>query len=130
MERSWLPARLVPGLVDRSLTGSLYGLLARDYCLGRYRAVEQLTPVPAGRADAELLQIDVDQPVMQVLRTAYTQDGTAVELACDVFRATGCVRRTPRPGGRPCGPRRAEADPAPTITRHRVIWQVSVCSRP
>lgn len=109
VERSWLPTRLVPGLVDRSLTGSLYGLLARDYCLAPYRAVEQLTPVPAGRADAELLQIDVDQPVMQVLRTAYTQDGTAVEHACDVFRADR-VRFVVRRG--PAGAPAVRAEPS------------------
>lgn len=98
VERSWLPTRLVPGLVERSLTGSLYELLAGDYGLAPYSAVEQLTPVLVGPADAELLRTGPDQPAMQVLRTAYTRDGTAIEHACDVFRADRVrfvVRRGP-----------------------------------
>lgn len=86
VEHSVLPARLVPGILDRRLTGSLYALLVRTYGLRPHHAVERLEPVAADDAVAALLGIEAGTPVMRVHRVARTADGTPVEHAVDVFR--------------------------------------------
>jgi GntR family transcriptional regulator len=87
LERSFLPAALLPGLLDRPLTGSLYALLDHDYGLAPHTAVEYLEPVTAGGADAEALGVGAGTALMQVERTAYSVAGVAVEFARDRYRA-------------------------------------------
>jgi GntR family transcriptional regulator len=98
LERSWLPARLVPGLLEHRLTGSLYTLLTRQYQLRLHSAVEHLEPVTAVGPDAATLGVDEGVPLMLVSRTAVTETGLAVEYARDLFRAdrvSFVVRRGP-----------------------------------
>jgi GntR family transcriptional regulator len=98
LERSWLPARLVPGLLEQRLTGSLYSLLARRYQLRMHSAVERLEPVNASGDDAATLGVQEGAPLMLVRRTAFTEAGTPVEYARDLFRAdrvSFVVRRGP-----------------------------------
>lgn len=108
LERSWLPARLVPGLLEHRLTGSLYTLLSRRYGLRMHSAVEHLEPVTASGEDARSLGVDDGQPLMLVRRTAFTETGLAVEYARDLFRAdrvSFVVRRGPH------GPAAVNAEP-------------------
>lgn len=116
LERSWFPARLVPGLLDRRLTGSLYSLLDKQYRLQPHSAVEELEPVLADDDVAAVLGIDPGDPLMLVRRTASTKDGTAIEYAKDLFRADRVrflVRRGPR------GPRPLQAVPTPAPASRR-----------
>jgi GntR family transcriptional regulator len=98
LETSWLPARLVPGILDRPLSGSLYAVLRRRYGLAPTHAEERLSPA---LADGELaVQLDVapGTPLMRVERTAHLADGTVVEYARDLFRSDRVeflVRRSP-----------------------------------
>ncbi|HEY7857364.1 MAG TPA: GntR family transcriptional regulator, partial [Candidatus Nanopelagicales bacterium] len=108
LERSWLPARLVPGLLEQRLTGSLYSLLARRYQLRMHSAVERLEPVNASGDDAATLGVQEGAPLMLVRRTAFTEAGTPVEYARDLFRAdrvSFVVRRGP------AGPAAVRAEP-------------------
>ena len=42
LETSWFPAALVPGFLDRSLTGSLYAVLRKHYGIDPVSAQERL----------------------------------------------------------------------------------------
>lgn len=87
VERSWLPAAPLPGLLDQSLTGSLYDLLATRYGLAPHTAVEYLEPVSAEQADAVALGVAAGCALMLVERTAHSVTGLPVEFARDLYRA-------------------------------------------
>ena len=54
LERSVFPAKRFPGLLDRSLDGSLYEMLQDEFDIRFSRAVERLEPVIADRNEATL----------------------------------------------------------------------------
>jgi GntR family transcriptional regulator len=87
LERSWLPAGRLPGLLDHPLTGSLYDLLDKHYGLAPQTAVEYLEPVTADAADAAALGVAEGAALMQVERTAESSTGLPVEFARDRYRA-------------------------------------------
>ncbi len=57
LERARFPAERFPGLLDRSLAGSLYELLEREYGLEPGEAEERIEVVGAGAAEARLLGV-------------------------------------------------------------------------
>ncbi|MFN8157412.1 MAG: GntR family transcriptional regulator [Candidatus Nanopelagicales bacterium] len=98
LETSWFPERLVPGLLDRSLTGSLYAVLRKHYGVHPVSAQERLHAVLADATTAPLLDVEVGTPLVAVERTAYDGSGRPVEFAHDLFRCDRVeflVHRTP-----------------------------------
>ncbi len=98
VETSWFPARLVPGLLDHSLSGSLYAVLRKHYGRAPVAAQERLQAILADGETAPLLGVDPGSPLMRVERTASEADGTVLEFARDVFRCDRVeflVHRTP-----------------------------------
>jgi GntR family transcriptional regulator len=98
LETSWFPARLVPGLLDHRLSGSLYAVLRTAYGHEPVSAVERLAPVLAVPGVAEHLGVAPGVPLMRVERVALDASGTVVEFARDLFRSDRVdflVRRTP-----------------------------------
>jgi GntR family transcriptional regulator len=98
VERSWLPARLVPGLLEHNLSGSLYAVLRKHYSREPVAAEERLTPMLAAEPEAGLLGVAPGTPLMRVERVASDAAGTVVEYALDVFRPDRVdflVRRSP-----------------------------------
>jgi GntR family transcriptional regulator len=87
VETSWFPARLVPGLLDHTLSGSLYAVLRKRYGHEPVSAVERLSPVLATDELAEHLHVTVGSPLLRVERVARDAAGTVVEYARDVFRS-------------------------------------------
>jgi GntR family transcriptional regulator len=87
LERSWLPAEHLPGLLGHPLTGSIYDLLAQHYDLAPHTAVEYLEPVAAGPADAAALGVSRGTALMGVERVAQSVAGLPVEFARDLYRA-------------------------------------------
>ena len=86
LERSLFPAALFPGMLSCRLDGSLYELLESNYGQRPCRARESLEPVTAGVREAEALEVKEGAALMLVERTAYTDVGTPVEFARDLFR--------------------------------------------
>lgn len=86
LECSYLPAALLPGLLDHALTGSLYALLGRAYDRAPRTATEVLAPKVAADSEARLLKVDVGSPLMLIERTASSAAGLPVEYARDLFR--------------------------------------------
>lgn len=87
LERSYFPARLLPGLVDLDLDhGSLYRLMEQRYNARPVRGVQEMESVPAGREEADLLEVRVGSPLMLLERTAWDARGRPVEYARDLYR--------------------------------------------
>lgn len=86
LECSYFPAKVFPDLLAHRLTGSLYELLRRHYGQMPYVASENLEPVIAGSAEAELLGVDARSALMLIERTASTAAGLPIEYARDLFR--------------------------------------------
>ena len=87
LERSYLPARLFEGITDRTLTGSLYAIMRKDYDLAPHNAQEWLEPALATEEHAALLHVEPGDALMLVTRTAFTASGVVVEHAFDRYRA-------------------------------------------
>jgi GntR family transcriptional regulator len=86
LERALFPADRFPGLLDRSLAGSLYELLREHYGLRTGEAEERIEVVAAGGAEARLLGLQRGAPLLAVARTAWDADGRAFERSHDLFR--------------------------------------------
>jgi GntR family transcriptional regulator len=86
LEETYIPASLFPDLLSRNLTNSLYELMNRGYGLGPHSAEELVEPAIATEFQAELLDIEPGRPLLLVIRTSFTIDGTPVEFAHDYFR--------------------------------------------
>jgi GntR family transcriptional regulator len=87
LERALFPADRFPGLLDRSLAGSLYELLQAGYGLVPGEAEERIEVVAAGAAEAKLLGVARAAPLLAVARTAWDADGRPFERSHDLFRA-------------------------------------------
>jgi len=87
LETSWFPARLVPGMLDHTLSGSLYAVLRKRYGHEPVTAVERLSPVLADDELAEHLDVSPGAALLRVERVARDASGTVVEFARDVFRS-------------------------------------------
>jgi GntR family transcriptional regulator len=98
IESSWFPARLVPGFLNHTLTGSLYAVLRTHYGREPVAAEERLQAVVADAQNAERLGVAEGAPLMRVERVATDATGAAVEFARDLFRPDRVeflVRRSP-----------------------------------
>jgi GntR family transcriptional regulator len=87
LERAMFPAERFPGLLDRSLSGSLYELLQAHYEVQPGEAEERIEVVAAGTAEARLLGVARGAPLLAVARTAWDAGGRAFERSHDLFRA-------------------------------------------
>lgn len=74
---TYLPARLVPGLVQRDLGGSesLYRILREDYGLPMVSSVRRVEAAGAGAREAHLLRIHRGDPLLVLRSVGYTTDG-------------------------------------------------------
>jgi GntR family transcriptional regulator len=86
LERATFPATRFPGLLDHSLSGSLYELLETQYDLDPGEAEERIEVVAAGAPEARLLGIPRDGALVAITRTAWDAAGTAFEYSHDLFR--------------------------------------------
>jgi GntR family transcriptional regulator len=87
LERARLPAASFPGLLDRSLAGSIYVLLEEEYGLTAGEAEEQIEVVSATAGDARTLEVRPGAPLVSIVRTAWSADGRPFEHSRDLFRA-------------------------------------------
>ncbi|MET0448701.1 MAG: GntR family transcriptional regulator [Aeromicrobium sp.] len=87
LEETYLPAHLFPGMLDRNLSSSIYGLMRRHHDLAPQGAREWLEPEIASPGNARLLGVEPGSALMLVTRRATTADGTPVEFAYDRYRS-------------------------------------------
>lgn len=87
LEETYLPADLFPGMLDRNLSSSIYGLMRRHYDLAPQSAQEWLEPEISSPDHARLLGVETGSALMLVTRRATTANGTPVEFAHDRYRS-------------------------------------------
>ncbi len=83
---SYLPARRVPGLLERDLEHSSIYRLMDEYSARPVRAIQTLEPTIARGDAAEALGVPSGSPAMLVERTAWDAEGQPVEYARDLYR--------------------------------------------
>jgi GntR family transcriptional regulator len=81
IEDDWLPAALVPGLLQHDLSGSLCALLREQYGFTSVDVEERLEPVAAGAFEARVLGVQVGAPLMLVERVLRDPEGRPVEFS-------------------------------------------------
>ena len=87
VERSHIPASLVPGLLERSLAGtSLYALLGEVYGLALDAGEQVIEAGIVDGSDARLLDIAPGSAVLLLQRTSFAGP-TTVEYAVSTYRA-------------------------------------------
>ena len=87
LEHARLPADRFPGLLEQSLGGSLYELLASRYGVEPAEAEERIEVRAASADEALILSVEVGAPLLSITRTALDGDGRPVEFSHDLFRA-------------------------------------------
>jgi GntR family transcriptional regulator len=99
LEHARFPAERFPGLLERSLGGSLYELLEEEYGVRAAEAEERIEVVSATEDEGMILGVPTGAPLLSINRTAVDQDGVPFETAHDLFRADR-TRLTVRTHGR------------------------------
>lgn len=87
LEEVVLPARLVGGLLDAPLEGSLYEALRERHGIEIVRADQQIRATVLDPEDAELLEVPPLSPALDVERVAFDQRGRPVERTRSLYRA-------------------------------------------
>jgi GntR family transcriptional regulator len=86
LEEAYLPAAIFPGLLSADLTGSLYAVM-REFDASPFSADEELEATQANEQQAEILGVAPGSPLLLITRTAFTEDGVAVEFSRDYHRS-------------------------------------------
>ncbi|ODT75669.1 MAG: hypothetical protein ABS76_33635 [Pelagibacterium sp. SCN 64-44] len=86
VERSYHPEELVPGILRKPLTGSLYELLSGDYGIVFDRASQTISASVLTEAEAEMLDCAPFSAALQVTRKVQDVRGRKVEYATSTYR--------------------------------------------
>lgn len=87
IEKLELPASLVPGLTPADMeTGNFYQLLRERFGITVLDAVQTMEPAVTNPEQAELLDVAVYAPILQVERLTRDTHGRIVELTHSVYR--------------------------------------------
>jgi len=78
---TYLPAALVPGLVQRDLNGaeSLYQILRQEYGLPIVSSRRRVEAATAGAREARLLEVERGAPLLVLYSISYTTERRALE---------------------------------------------------
>ena len=83
IERAALPTDILPNPTE--VTTSLYEVLERDN-RRPVRAIQKLSAINLGQADADLLGLDPGAAGLQIERTSYLPDGRVAEFTHSIYR--------------------------------------------
>ncbi len=87
LEHARFPAERFPDLLEQSLGGSIYELLAQRYGVEPDEAEERIEVVAAGEEEAAILGVEAGAPLLSIRRRTLDADGAAIESSHDLFRA-------------------------------------------
>lgn len=83
LEELWLPGQIFKGLTAerlRDYKGPMYGLFETEFGTHMIHAAEKIRAVPASAAEAALLNVAADVPLLRVERISYTYGNKPVEI--------------------------------------------------
>lgn len=87
LERVYLPARLVQGLAELDLTGSLYEILLQNYGIRLENAVQSLEAVLADPDEAAALHVPLGSALLAMTRVSFSAAGEPIEYVRSLYRA-------------------------------------------
>jgi GntR family transcriptional regulator len=87
VNKVWLPAHLVPGLLNHDLTASLYSILQHSYEMPPLRSIDTLEAIGAPRDIAEVLGVRPGSPITLVRRVATTHGEVPIEMTEEYTRS-------------------------------------------
>lgn len=80
VEHSLLVHNMCPGILDQDYANnSLRKVLADQYNIHITNAKQKIRAVPATKNLANLLDVDIDAPLLHIDRISYTEEGTPIE---------------------------------------------------
>jgi GntR family transcriptional regulator len=99
LERAHLPAKHVPGLERRDLSGSLYGILTAGFGLRPEQGEESVFAVNADRELAALLEVPVAFALLASIRVSQAAGGVRLEYTRRYVQPDLCGYRVRLEGG-------------------------------
>lgn len=87
VNKVWLPAHLLPGLLDHDLTSSLYGILENVYEHPPLRSIDTLEAIGAPKDIARILGLRPGAPITLVRRVATTYGEVPIEMTEEYARS-------------------------------------------
>jgi GntR family transcriptional regulator len=86
LEHARFPAIRFPGLLEMPLGGSVYELLEQHFGVRPATAVERIEVALASADEAAVLDVEPDDALLAITRTASDAGGDPIEYAYDLFR--------------------------------------------
>jgi GntR family transcriptional regulator len=86
VERTWLPERLVPGLLDEAAPASLYSAVSQRYGFAPDWGEDVIEAAVADAEIGELLEISAGAPVLHIERHSYAGE-TLLAYSVSIYRA-------------------------------------------
>ncbi|MFC0274825.1 GntR family transcriptional regulator [Metabacillus herbersteinensis] len=90
IEKSYVPVRLVPDLLENNLDGKLNDLITKKYGIKMTRYKNYIEPVLLDSYEAKVLEVEQNQPALKITKLLMTPQGTPVMLSTSIFRGDRC----------------------------------------
>jgi GntR family transcriptional regulator len=87
LEKTFYPAELTPGMLDKTEDGSLWEVLADSYGIDIVRCDAVIESIILNEESTGLLKVRAASPGTLLTRMSYDAEGRCVEYAQDVYRA-------------------------------------------
>lgn len=86
IQNAFVRHRFCPGILEQGLLqGSLYKTLEESYGLRLGRAIQTVEAKPADEYEAQLLALEVGQPVLVLERLTFLADGNPIEYVRSIY---------------------------------------------
>ena len=85
VEETWMPLRLFPDLTFEVMEKSKYEFIEKTKGMIIDRSEQEIVPVLPSEEDAELLNIDREQPIIEKRTRSFLSDGTVFEYSRNHF---------------------------------------------
>jgi GntR family transcriptional regulator len=87
LEKTFYPAELTPGMLDKTEDGSLWEVLADNYGIDIVRCDAVIESIILNEESTDLLKVRAASPGTLLTRMSFDAEGRCVEYAQDVYRA-------------------------------------------
>lgn len=90
IEKSYIPVRLAPGLLEYNLDGKLNDLMTEKYGITLTRFTNYIEPALLDSFEANVLEVEQYQPALKITKLLMTPQGEPVVLSTSIFRGDRC----------------------------------------
>jgi GntR family transcriptional regulator len=81
IEKTYMPAALIPGLTRETLTGSIYNYIENELGLTITSSSKKIRADKPTELDRQYLNLQPDEPVLEIEQIAYLKNGIAFEYS-------------------------------------------------